>query len=1114
MGKNNTIFKTLLLSVLLSVGLSFSVFAFARADAHTVENVDFYSANAAVTATVKGSADTEIVLPYGDGHIVFGENENNPYFVSMAYFNWKINLTQIEVGQSFAVSFLKDASAMPFTENAVGVSYVFRLVSENSFHVYAVDAKDGTTIKEMEESQSPWAYLEDGTFSDVADTDATIENYSNGMLGYLNTADIANTEFMIKNEVDGASFGGTTFRPKTAMNELGATIDGNIFTVRGMDITKTVLVLSAGSPVDADGVSDSDLKFTAGALNDKATKSYNISTSRMKIVNDLYDWNIDAQDALNGTLSEENYKTLTEGLENLDLSVLRVRDRYELNKSLETIRQKLSALNDKTANVAKAVTDYGDSLNALSDLILIDGEKIEAAKSTKKTYDEYSAYVKYLDSAERQAIQQLMDTFDQTLLTRAELHIDIVAYEESVAAFSTPVFDTSAEVIYAAETARAGIATDKLSQLSVDDKVAFEQRISVADSALAAARAVNAYDVEYHKIKLYEQAVNALGNSVKLTDFNDVIKTRPQLKLSDVPDETSKSALNKALSAADSAFGTHLLRLLESWENAYMQKTYLLGDTLTLSQSKIDDAKSAAYVADDLSFVKNVAEKINCDITARVANLEECDRVVNAAEIRLLLVDFKNATASLTDIGSIKSAYDKYVIVNAADTSVLSETELTDFDSILASAVTVYETAVKAYTEPLLKAFENAVAVSDIAETEAVRAAASARNAVPSLDYMVVTEDAVAYKARYDVANAVLLNQPLYYAYATGSSWSLINSDGKLKINNDLTNGSDGVAAFTDPLDIDGFDFAFEFTEIGRIWKGEDPAGSGKYPQNVPMLHIMREPEKVKDHSMGFSVYFKPNHVNQLEISVYGPDGNSPLASGNLENCGFTAQPYAPFTVRVRIEVASNCYRLYINNLQLNIYYRDFINPDDTKNYHLSDYQVGEEVGEYIFKDGKAYFNFSQYGESLSANEVKSSLTVLMIGDKTFGDYVAPVYTKSVQLVAGPNKTVYEKGEKFDKAGIVMTATLSDGSTITVPLNDIKVFGFTSTSKGKKNVTLSYTDGSGVTLGKVIQVEIVEPAAEQHSGGCEGSILDIGLTAFVLLTLAAILVLKRRQKTR
>ena len=99
-----------------------------------------------------------------------------------------------------------------------------------------------------------------------------------------------------------------------------------------------------------------------------------------------------------------------------------------------------------------------------------------------------------------------------------------------------------------------------------------------------------------------------------------------------------------------------------------------------------------------------------------------------------------------------------------------------------------------------------------------------------------------------------------------------------------------------------------------------------------------------------------------------------------------------------------------------------------------------------------------------------------------------------------------------------MTALLSDGTTVEIPLDKIKVLGFTSTSKGTKNVTLSYTDDSGVTLTKVIKVTVVDddaPAPAPAEGPNKGLIIGLSVGGGVVLVGAAVaiaFVLKAKKK--
>lgn len=221
------------------------------------------------------------------------------------------------------------------------------------------------------------------------------------------------------------------------------------------------------------------------------------------------------------------------------------------------------------------------------------------------------------------------------------------------------------------------------------------------------------------------------------------------------------------------------------------------------------------------------------------------------------------------------------------------------------------------------------VAVEDLSAVEALRNAKAKRAAVPDLKYLIVEEDRGEFAGRYEAADEKLKAEPLYYVETTGTSWTASETEDGIRLDNKLgeQNNCDGLALIQDPLDIDGFDFAFDFTKIGRIWRGEV---DGKYPQSIYVMNILNAAGKNKDEAQGFSVYFFLNQMDQIEVNVYAPnrDGNAVmLAQGVIEGVPVTAEPYQPITVRVRVEKKASNYTLWVNSLSLNIYYRDFINP-------------------------------------------------------------------------------------------------------------------------------------------------------------------------------------------
>lgn len=316
MSKTKITLMSLILALALLIGIGcIPLFTDAAETESKIENSDFYQLGTGVSAVPsEKSTETDVILPYsGEGHLFFGESAEKAYPVDMAVFSWNIRISQLAVGQSFAVSFVKDTTKKPF-EGAEGVSFVFTCQNEGTLLSYIVDAADGGLIQEMVDTQSMWAYKKDGSFEEYPKVEGQ-ENYSRGMVGRLITDNVVGASVTLANIVDGASFGGTTNRPVISKgNSLGTTIPGEIFTARDMNIKETILVLSAGGIDGIGDESDAPLKFTVDTPSDKATKQYLSSPARTQIVNRLNDYVFDSEEALAGTLSQADYAALTSGL--------------------------------------------------------------------------------------------------------------------------------------------------------------------------------------------------------------------------------------------------------------------------------------------------------------------------------------------------------------------------------------------------------------------------------------------------------------------------------------------------------------------------------------------------------------------------------------------------------------------------------------------------------------------------------------------------------------------------------------------------------------------------------------------------------------------------------
>lgn len=1115
MSKTKNLLLTLV-TFILALTCFFSVnFVKTYAEPAIITNSDFVSVTGNETGKITENDinSTDVVIPYTAGNALYYGDMQKAYLVDMASFDWAITINALAVGQSFTVSFIKDTTKMPF-DGAVGVSYVFHRV-ESAINIYILDAADGSLIEEMKSKQSMWAYYEDGEFEEYPKVEGQ-QNYCGGMIGRFPGNDFTGSKLKVTNMQDAASFSGTTFRPSIGSMALGRTVYGSIFENRDIKMSELVLVLSAGGFGTFDGAPTDDLSFTLATPNDKKTKAYKSETTRLQLITKLSSYVTKSESAVNGELSGEEYAEMLAFVEDIDLSVLRTREKYVQEENLQTISANIALVNQEVEKIPNVVNEYDTALKALANLDEVTQLKVETAENAKELFDKQSLYIAYLQGEQATQIGAIVDALDQSLLTRAELHLQIKNYEDKVLEIATAT--DKAEAIVLAQRASTEIEKDKLSMLSDGDKQAFETRISECDKTVKNATIGNNFNVENYKINIYKTAVDALTNASSVSDIENAFAERPTLSLTGIM-PADQETLKNALANVDQTLGSKITAVMKGWVSIYEEKVYELNSLTALSQDKIDAALSAAYDKESYQILCEIASTISYDISVQTAALEECDRAVSAAPVRLLLTQFNTiASGEISDVSALDTAYKAWVAVSDSDVSILSASEKTAYDSILESAVALYEQQAIAIISVAVEAFENASKVENINEFSALKNAKEKCNAVPDLKYLIVEDDFNAYSNRYDVALATIKAQDLYYINTAEKSWSASVSDKGIRLDNKLKDNDvcDGLAVLENEFDINDIDFAFEFTEIGRIWKGEDPAGSGKHPQAIYVLNVLNEKGKNKNEAQGFSIYFFTNVLNELEVIIYGAAtqaGEVQLASGKIGNCGFTNDPYVPYTVRVRINKDTNCYRIWINSLQLTVYFRDILNPEDTIMTHMPEYNVGDEIGEYIFKDDKAYMNFVIFASALTAEERESAITIRMIGDKTFGGYVAPLYMVSLDMESAPTKLTYQKGEVFDKTGLVMKATMSDGSVVNVPMNKIKVLGFASTSKGQKNVSLSYTDESGVTLTKVIKVTIVDAEKEGSSGkkGCGSAIVSVSAFASLVTVAGATLMLKKKR---
>ena len=92
-----------------------------------------------------------------------------------------------------------------------------------------------------------------------------------------------------------------------------------------------------------------------------------------------------------------------------------------------------------------------------------------------------------------------------------------------------------------------------------------------------------------------------------------------------------------------------------------------------------------------------------------------------------------------------------------------------------------------------------------------------------------------------------------------------------------------------------------------------------------------------------------------------------------------------------------------------------------------------------------------------------------------------------IEITTPPTKTVYNAGDKFEPAGMVVTAFYEDGSTAVLTRDQYVIFYGDKLTKGQTDVTIQYNDGSGSSNIKTYQEITVKPYVGPHTHTYDGS---------------------------
>ena len=129
------------------------------------------------------------------------------------------------------------------------------------------------------------------------------------------------------------------------------------------------------------------------------------------------------------------------------------------------------------------------------------------------------------------------------------------------------------------------------------------------------------------------------------------------------------------------------------------------------------------------------------------------------------------------------------------------------------------------------------------------------------------------------------------------------------------------------------------------------------------------------------------------------------------------------------------------------------------RNYEDSEYDVVKTESGRCFVADEADFEKNEWIDLSKVTNISSNL---FNGDSTIKAYttskIDEVTVESIKVTTPPTKTVYTEGENFDKTGMIVTASYSDGSSKTI--SDYSITNGTSLKKGQESVTISYEETS------------------------------------------------------
>lgn len=1034
---------------------------------------DFYPLSSESTSVGVETDSTLLTLKddYQLSKTVYGDDTRD-YRIDLTNFTLKLKIEDIQKYGRFTITFAGSRDNQPLVSGSEGISFVFRMVEDGTqLEIAILDAKTGALIDEMKGVQ--WAYLG----NEESSWDQGIIGRLNGMYG-----SVEGSELTLKFQTDSASSGGTTFRPAMG-SSLGVAIPIALFDSRSLDIKDLVMIISTGEGNTnynfEDGTTSSEIPgsnmiFKVLSLEEPNTKKYRQSLERTTIINDVTAYATNAELLSNSDLLPEQYNSLI--AKTFDLSGLRSRDQYVQQTRIDEAMAAITSISAIINGLNTLALDYQTKNQDLVDLNTMTEAELIAAENAKNAFEEGSVFLKYLSSTAQTDINNIISSINTTYILRAQLHFALNDFETAVDVFKDNIATAMPSDILTAIDVKNLIDTEHITLLDAVDESSFNQRYSDTLTILNTAIEQHLFEIEKQRISNYNDLASLLTDSSSQIEFEAAYSLRPTIDTTSFSLE-EKNEIESLLSQANDLMKQAITSITNYFLTNYSTTVTPLTDRINLTNELLETAVNATYDADFVISLITISEGLGLDITETTDALYENDRLVAVASLFIDTTNYYHAIDSVTLSSQLELAYAfRALALSHLNDTIFNANELLEYEILFNSTDNEMNNTAKSFIEPALTLLEERIE-EDLTINFKMNQAKAALAQIPNLIYLTSEEDYQLYSQRLSSAYDVLKSEDLYYFTADdSSSWyaQSTNQGVLLTGTNNL-----GIMNLQDPLSIDGLDIVFDYTKIGRIWSGEvDNEGVKTYPQNILVVNFMRDYGKIKDQSQGFSIYLNPNVLGELEVLIYGPDRDGQLiqlAQGKINGNNFT-DPLNPYTIRIRIskeEAPLNAYQIWINSLKLNVYYRDFINYNEESPLHMSDYEVGSEVGENIFINDKAHVSFVLFGQDLTEEEREASITIKMLNEKTFAGYVAPLLPVEMFVDTEPTKMTYEKGELLDLSGLVVRILMSDGSYKTIDNALLTVGGFTSSSLGNKIVSLIYTE-EGITLTKVIRVTIID----------------------------------------